>query len=332
MASNKAAPREERTRRDTRLPLVAAPRLAPAAGYRASLRSVLVGPSVTPRVMRSPGILIFDSGLGGLTVFREIARARPDARLVYAADDALFPYGEVAEGGLIERVVALMAELIASARARSRGDRLQHGLDAGAAGTARAFHRAVRRHRAGDQARLRGLADRARLRARHRGNGRARIYPRADPRFRRRLRRDPGRLGAACGARRSGAARRSGRRRRRSRAEIAPCFVEDGAARTDTVVLACTHYPLLLDRFERLAPWPVHWIDPAPAIARRVVELVGAGDRRRSCRRRPRAIFTSGRAPSADACCGACAIPVFEPRRIRRRAGRRFDTARRFAP
>ena len=76
-------------------------------------------------------------------------------------------------------------------------------------------------------------------------------------------------------------ARRGGARRsRRSsdaaiRAEIAPCFVPDGAERTDTVVLACTHYPLLLDRFERLAPWPVRWIDPAPAIARRVVELVG---------------------------------------------------------
>src|SRR5207244_7580857 len=52
-------------------------------------------------------------------------------------------------------------------------------------------------------------------------------------------------------------------------AELAPCFVGDGTDRTDTVVLACTHYPLLLDRLTRLAPWPVDWIDPAPAIARR---------------------------------------------------------------
>ena len=58
-------------------------------------------------------------------------------------------------------------------------------------------------------------------------------------------------------------------------AEIAPCFVEADGARTDTVVLACTHYPLLLDRLERLAPWPVKFIDPAPAIARRVVDLLG---------------------------------------------------------
>ena len=58
--------------------------------------------------------------------------------------------------------------------------------------------------------------------------------------------------------------------------EIAPCFVDEGGRRTDTVVLACTHYPLLLDRFRRLAPWPVTFIDPAPAIARRVIDLIGA--------------------------------------------------------
>src|SRR5262249_38705015 len=37
-------------------------------------------------------------------------------------------------------------------------------------------------------------------------------------------------------------------------AEIAPAFVDDGAARTDTIVLACTHYPLLADRLARIAP------------------------------------------------------------------------------
>ncbi|MGH2199089.1 hypothetical protein ACQ1Z2_16215, partial [Enterococcus faecalis] len=39
-------------------------------------------------------------------------------------------------------------------------------------------------------------------------------------------------------------------------AELAPCFVGGASdpARTDTVVLACTHYPLLLDRLKQLAP------------------------------------------------------------------------------
>ena len=57
------------------------------------------------------------------------------------------------------------------------------------------------------------------------------------------------------------------------RTEISPCFVEEGDRRTDTVVLACTHYPLVLARLTRLAPWPVPWIDPAPAIARRVLPV-----------------------------------------------------------
>ena len=64
--------------------------------------------------------------------------------------------------------------------------------------------------------------------------------------------------------------------------------------RTDTVVLACTHYPLLLDRLTRLAPWPVDWIDPAPAIARRVSDLLGSPGRE-SDKAGAEIIFTSKR-------------------------------------
>ena len=140
MAAHKPAPRTGQDKHEARLPLVAAPRLVPAAGYRATLRSVLVGPSVTPRIMHSPEILVFDSGVGGLTVFREIARARPDARFVYAADDALFPYGKAPESraGRARRRADGRADR--SASARPRGDRLQHRLDAGAARAARALH------------------------------------------------------------------------------------------------------------------------------------------------------------------------------------------------
>ena len=38
------------------------------------------------RVPKRPTILVFDSGLGGLTVLREIVRTRPDARDIYVAD------------------------------------------------------------------------------------------------------------------------------------------------------------------------------------------------------------------------------------------------------
>ncbi len=77
-------------------------------------------------------------------------------------------------------------------------------------------------------------------------------------------------------------------------AELAPCFVEHGHARTDTIVLACTHYPLLLDRLIKLAPWPVDWIDPAPAIARRASDLLGAPGRE-SDQAGAEMIFTSRR-------------------------------------
>jgi hypothetical protein len=48
--------------------------------------------SETGRV-RALKALVFDSGLGGLTVLRELAGARPDLVLVYAADDAAFLVG-----------------------------------------------------------------------------------------------------------------------------------------------------------------------------------------------------------------------------------------------
>ena len=63
--------------------------------------------------------------------------------------------------------------------------------------------------------------------------------------------------------------------------EIAPCFVTlpDGR-RTDVVCLACTHYPAAPRPLPRRSrPGAVRWIDPAPAIARRVTQLLGPGDR-----------------------------------------------------
>ena len=60
-----------------------------------------------------PTILVFDFGLGGLTVLREIVGARPDAHYVYVADDAFFPYGHHSEEQIVARVVPLIGELIA---------------------------------------------------------------------------------------------------------------------------------------------------------------------------------------------------------------------------
>ena len=42
-------------------------------------------------------------------------------------------------------------------------------------------------------------------------------------------------------------------------------------------MLACTHYPFLVNRMRKTAPWPVDWLDPAEAIARRALSLIGEG-------------------------------------------------------
>ena len=39
-------------------------------------------------------ILVFDSGIGGLSVLREARVLMPQKKYVYVADDAAFPYGD----------------------------------------------------------------------------------------------------------------------------------------------------------------------------------------------------------------------------------------------
>lgn len=56
-------------------------------------------------------------------------------------------------------------------------------------------------------------------------------------------------------------------------AELAPSFCDDAFGKTDCVVLGCTHYPLIRGALERVAPWPVTFIDSSEAIARRAMSL-----------------------------------------------------------
>ena len=72
--------------------------------------------SGAPELAGAPTIVVFDSGLGGLTVFREVAAARPDAHFVYVADDAAFPYGEMPEEALITRILHVIGKAIAEHR------------------------------------------------------------------------------------------------------------------------------------------------------------------------------------------------------------------------
>src|SRR5688572_25572590 len=56
-------------------------------------------------------LLIFDSGVGGLSVLAAIRRELPTAGIVYVADSAGFPYGTKSEAEIEARVPALLGRL-----------------------------------------------------------------------------------------------------------------------------------------------------------------------------------------------------------------------------
>src|ERR1700731_3416076 len=227
-------------------------------------------------VASPPTILVFDSGLGGLTVLREVVAARPDAHYVYVADDAFFPYGHHSEEEIIARVVPLIGDLIAThapdlvviacnTASTLVMSHLRERYRLPFVGTVPAIKPACAQSKTrrvsvfGTKGTVKREYTKALIRDFAQGCevtlvGSPELASLAE---------------SALSGNEVGDAAIS--------AELAPCFVgdrADEAARTDTVVLACTHYPLLLDRLIRLAPWPVDWIDPAPAIARRVADLL----------------------------------------------------------
>ena len=219
-------------------------------------------------------LLVFDSGIGGLTILREVRVTLPGRRIVYVGDDAGFPYGEWPEEELVERAVGIFERclesfepelaivacntastaIVPALRARfalpivgtvppikPAAERTASGLVSVLAtpGTVRRPHvlELVARHAGGVEVNLVGSTGLARLAEDHmQGRGI-----------------DIERL----------------------RAELMPCFVEKAGRRTDIVVLGCTHYPFLVHEMRKLAPWPVDWLEPAEAIARRVRELLG---------------------------------------------------------
>lgn len=58
-----------------------------------------------------PTILLYDSGMGGLTVYDEIRKVLPDAHYIYCFDNAFFPYSEKSEAVLIERAVKIVQKI-----------------------------------------------------------------------------------------------------------------------------------------------------------------------------------------------------------------------------
>lgn len=59
----------------------------------------------------TPTILLYDSGMGGLTIYDAIRRSVLNARYLYCFDNAYFPYSEKSESTLIERAVAIVQKI-----------------------------------------------------------------------------------------------------------------------------------------------------------------------------------------------------------------------------
>jgi glutamate racemase len=249
-------------------------------------------------------VLVFDSGIGGLTVLREARVLMPERRFVYVADDAAFPYGAWEEPALKAHILSLFSGLL---------ERYRPAVSVIACNTAStlvidALRAAFPGHPfVGTVPAIKPAAERTR-------SGLVSVLATPGTVKRQYTRDLIGMWAQRCHVRLVGSDRLAGLAEiymrdgfvdeAAVRAEIAPCFVEKDGARTDIVVLACTHYPFLVNRMRKTAPWPVDWIDPAEAIARRALSLlagIDAGTRAAGLRGEEPdlAVFTSGRADFA---------------------------------
>jgi len=237
-------------------------------------------------------ILLFDSGVGGLSVLARVRERRPDLPLVYAADNAGFPYGTKSEGEIGARVPALLGRLVERYRpamaviACNTASTIalasvRAALDVPVVGTVPAIKLAAERSVSrvigvlGTEATVRQpyvdrlaaefAADCTVIR-----HGSARLVELAEAKLR--------------GATVDGAA---------VAGELAGLLGHPDGGRIDTVVLACTHFPLLADELAAAAPRPLAFVDGAQGIARRVAYLL-SDTAAASVPPQGRAVFTRG--------------------------------------
>jgi glutamate racemase len=219
--------------------------------------------------------LFFDSGIGGLSVLREARVLMPDWHFVYVADDAAFPYGAWEEDALRGHITELFAVLLTQYRP---------SLSVIACNTASTL--AIDHLRkvfpgetfVGTVPAIKPAAERTR-------SGLVSVLATPGTVKREYTRELIRQYGSKCHVRLVGSNNLAAMAEtymrgemideEEVRREIAPCFMEKDGRRTDIVVLACTHYPFLVNRFRKTAPWPVDWIDTSEAIARRAKSLAG---------------------------------------------------------
>ena len=213
-------------------------------------------------------LLVFDSGVGGLSVLGAIRALLPTAALVYAADSAGYPYGTKSPAEIEARVPALLGRLaerfdpelivIACNTASTIAlDAVRAALDLPVVGTVPAIKPAALL----SKSRTIGvLGTEATVR-----------QPYVD--------RLSAEFAADCTVLRHGSAELvdlAEAKLRGERVDTKVCaralgglFGQPGGERIDTIVLACTHFPLVGDELAAAAPRPVRFVDGKEGIARR---------------------------------------------------------------
>jgi len=219
-------------------------------------------------------ILVFDSGIGGLSVLREARVMMGNRRFVYVADDTAFPYGNWDEQPLCDRMVDLFDGLL---------KRWKPEICIIACNTASTIGiAALRAAYPGQQ--FVGTVPAIKPAAERTSSGLVSVLATPGTVKRQYTKDLIEQYASKChvtlvGSTKLAALAESYMRggytdEEAVKAEIMPCFVGDGIRRTDIVVLACTHYPFLANRMRKMAPWPVDWIDTSEAIARRAQDLL----------------------------------------------------------
>ena len=235
-------------------------------------------------------ILVFDSGVGGLSVLGPIRERLPNAPIVYVADSGGFPYGTKTEMEVATRVCALLGRLTERYRPRliviacntASTIALAHvraALEVPVVGTVPAIKPAAETTKTKS---IGVLGTEATVR-----------QPYVD-----RLTAD---FASDCTVLRHGSAKLVEMAEAELRGRPAPASAyaevldgllsQPGGDRIDTVVLACTHFPLVRDRLAAAAPRALSFVDGGEGIARRTAHLLAGAARDGAAT--GRALFTS---------------------------------------
>ncbi len=241
-----------------------------------------------------PHVLVFDSGVGGLSVLREISALLPSVRLTYAADNGFFPYGAKPEDALVARVSSVMRALVkevspdlaviaCNTASTTALDAVRGFLTIPVIGVVPAIKPAA----AASRTRVIGLLGTATTVATRYTAGLISEFA------------------TGCRVLTHGANELVEAAERKMQGlpvdeavvagVLSRLFDQPGGDALDVVVLGCTHFPLLGAELAALSPHPVAWMDSGAAIARRVATMLGAQDAHRldSGDLSHRAIFTA---------------------------------------